>query len=140
MQSDIAELKDAVIAAQKANTSAIDQIRVANARSIVADDAARAAQQAAVALTAERDGLQVKVDVLDAKLKQAKIDHDALLAHYHRFKGICAAIVGLLFAFVVCLLIMRFAAPALNTLPGIAFAFGLPIAVGAAVGTFIMAL
>lgn len=140
LRGNVTELKNDLIYAAKANESAIGQIKAASDRAEAAADAAKAAEIAAAELTTERDNLHTQVAVLDKKLDDAKKDHDKLLAHYHRFKGICASVVGLLVAFSVCLLILRFAAPALNTLPGIAFAFGIPVAVGAAVGSFIMAL
>lgn len=134
------ELRESLTASQKANASALLTIQATTERADAAAVAARAAADAAAALTAERDGLTDKVRIKDAKIAADKLDHDRLLANYHTFKFYTGGALGLLAAFCVGLLIFRFAAPALNTLPGCVMAFGVPSAVGAAVFAFILTL
>jgi len=56
----------------------------------------------------------------------------AILAKYHRAKFYVGSALAVLAGGLAALLIFRFAAPALNTVPGAILAFGAPTAVGAA--------
>lgn len=99
---------------------------------------ARIAAQAAAALTAERDGLRDVVSAQAATIALQKADKSKLLESFHTFKFYTASTVAGLVALLAGVLIFRFMAPALNTLPGIALALGAPAALGAAAFTLII--
>lgn len=137
-RSKIVELNDSLAAQQKANDSALAAQTLALTQISELTASAKIAAEAAAALTAERDHLQNTVAERDATIASQKADKTKLLASFHTFKFYTASVVGALVAGIVGLLIFRFAAPALNTLPGIAMAFGVPAAVGAAAFTLII--
>lgn len=91
-------------------------------------------------VVAQRDW-GIERDTAAWKAEQER-DHEkkARLAIEKRFNGLktpVSAVLAFLAALIVALLIMRFASPALNTLGGIGMAFGIPLAVGVAIFTFL---
>ena len=127
-QAKIVDLRAQLDLAQTANDSALTGLTLATVQiSELSAAANKAAEQAAI-LTAERDSIK------DA-LAVAKADKAKLLANFHKFKLTTALAVSSLVTLLAGLLIFRFMAPALNTVPGCALAFGAPAALGFA--TFI---
>lgn len=126
----------------------VEQLRVAAGEAgaaLATSEVQRAAASAAVvALQGDIDRLtawgvaqQARADGQEARAVKAERAEAAAMAKYHAIKlyvgGALACGAGLL----LMLAIFRYAAPALNTVPGLVLAFGAPVAAGAAVFTFI---
>ena len=137
-RAKIVALQDGLAAQQKANDAALNAQTLALTQITELTASAKVAAEAAAALTAERDGLRTTVAERDATIAAQKADKAKLIASFHAFKFWTASVVSLLVAGLVGLILFRFAAPALNTVPGCLMAFGIPAAVAAAVFTLII--
>lgn len=140
MQADLDAQKAQVEEGQKRNDAALVSLGTAMGQIADLTASAKAAADAAARLAAERDAFKDRVDGLRETIKLKDRDHADLLAHFHAFKFWTGTALGLLCAFLVGLLIFRFAAPALNTVPGMVLAFGVPVAVFGGVLAVIMIL
>ena len=88
------------------------------------------ANQAVQKVGAERDAAEVRA----AKSEKERI---SVLQKYHKLKFYAAGICGILAGAIVGLLILRFGGLALNSIPGAAVAFGVPVVVAGIVFGFI---
>jgi len=138
MKDTITDLRAKYEAQVIANDSALTSLSLAVIQTADLTTAAKAAQEQAAAMTAERDMLKDTVAAQEKTIALQKADKANLLASFHTFKFWTASIVAALIAAIAALLIFRFMAPALNTPAGLMLAFGLPAAAGAAVFTLII--
>lgn len=145
---------------QNKRSQLIEWIEQLRGLASAADAKAAAAQADIATATAQRDRAEANLLILQADIEtlrawgvaqlalyqaearqRAAAERDlaaerdarkALAARYHRAKLYVGSALALLAAGIATLLIFRFAAPALNTVPGLALAFGAPAAIAAA--------
>ena len=146
MQTRITELRKDLTDAQTSNQTAIGSLASSAAQSELLVQNLIGKESEIKALAAERDGLRKQVVMLTEQVNLAndradreKLAKEVVLTKYHRLKFYTSAICASLAIAIAGLLILRFAGQSLNTIPGAAIIFGVPVAIGAIVWGVIQA-
>ncbi len=109
------------------------------AKLVIAYEQRNAAQQETIKTQADIQTLTAAYVKRDGEAIKAVQERDQYATWYHGLKFYCVGALAGLAALIVGILIFRFAAPALNTVPGLFVAFGVPLATFAGVSGFLWA-
>lgn len=130
MKDTIVDLRGKLSGAEAANDSALQSLTTVSAQMVLMQSNLTTADAQVRALALDRDRAE-------KALSGEREAHAKTMAKYHSIKFYVGGTLALLAGALAGLLILRFGGLALNSIPGAAVAFGVPVAVAASTFAFI---
>jgi hypothetical protein len=130
MKDTIVDLRGKLTGAETANDSALSSLTTGYSQMVLMQTNLTTADAQVRQITADRDRAE-------KALAGEREAHAKTLAKYHSIKFYVGGTLALLAGALAGLLILRYGGLALNSIPGAAIAFGVPVAVAASTFAFI---